>query len=109
MTVWVCFVRMFESVQWLASVCVRFYHVVTSPIRMSSWTGCGATHCSRRVAHVHSHPCDGLGLLCSNVRVCSVVGVSMCEILPRGNISNTNEQLDRVWRHSLFQKSGPRA
>ena len=53
--------------------------------------------------------CDGLGLLCSNVRVCSVVGVSMCEILPRGKISNTNEQLDRVWRHSLFQKSGPRA
>ena len=53
MTVWVCFVRMFESVQWLASVCVRFY--------------------------------------------------------TRGNISNTNEQLDRVWRHSLFQKSGPRA
>ena len=53
--------------------------------------------------------CDGLGLLCSNVRVCSVVGVSMCESLPRGKISNTNEQLDRVWRHSLFQKSGPRA
>ena len=32
-TVWVCFVRMFESVQWLASVCVRVYHVVTSPIQ----------------------------------------------------------------------------
>ena len=31
-----------------------------------------------------------------------MVGVSMCEILPRGNISNTNEQLDRVWGHSLL-------
>ena len=29
---------------------------VKSPIRMSSWTGCGVTRCSRRVAHVLSYP-----------------------------------------------------
>ena len=80
------------------------YRGHTALVSVAVCTRDTCTHCC--ACHV---TCDGLGLLYSNVRVCSVVGVSRCEILPRSKISNTNEQLDRVWRHSLFQKSGPRA